>query len=338
MKTFSEFNIKNLVLRNRVVLPPMCMYSSDNEGLVSPFQQSHYMSFATGGVGLIILEATGVQPNGRISSNDLGIWNDSQMNSLKQLVVQCQSLGSKVAIQLSHAGRKCRADVEYIVAPSSILHDSTYRLPKELTTKEIKDIVQSFRNASLRVNEAGFDAVELHGAHGYLIHQFLSPISNKRTDEYGGSLENRVRFLKEILISISEVWPKEKPIILRISASDHKDGGINLEESIKIINSIREFIDIVHVSSGGIETVPINLFPGYQVSFAEEIKKECNLPTVAVGLIKELDQVEELLSNERADLVALGRELLRNPNWVLNNAYRNKIDFKFPHQYERAYR
>lgn len=338
MTTFTDFKLKSMTLKNRIVMPPMCMYSSDEEGMVKDFHLSHYVSHATGGVGLIILEATGVEPMGRISSQDLGIWNDEQIFGLKSLVTNCKKYGTKVAVQLSHAGRKCRANVDYIVAPSAIKHDDNYRLPKELTKEEIKDIVLNFRNASIRVNEADFDALELHGAHGYLIHQFLSPISNKRTDEYGGSLENRVRFLKEILMSISEVWPKEKPIILRISATDHKVGGITTKESIDIINNIKEFIDIVHVSSGGIETVPIKLYPGYQVKFAEAIKNECNVPTIAVGLIKDYDHVEEVLSNDRADLVALGRELLRNPNWVLNNAYNHKIQINYPEQYERAYR
>ncbi|MDG2870803.1 oxidoreductase, partial [Vibrio parahaemolyticus] len=182
------------------------------------------------------------------------------------------------------------------------------------------------------------DAIEIHAAHGYLIHQFLSPISNHRTDEYGGCLTNRVRFLKQILLSVREEWPENRPIILRVSASDYVSDGINIYMMKDIINEIKELIDIVHVSSGGLVLAPINIFPGYQVKFAEYLKNETGLPTIAVGLITNIDQVEEILGNERADLVALGRELLRNPNWILNNAISHNVKIEYPSQYIRAYK
>lgn len=318
-------------------MPPMCMYSSDEEGMVKDFHEVHYVSRAVGGVGLIIVEATGVIPNGRITSNDLGIWSDKHILGLKSLVDKAKVYGSKMAIQLAHAGRKCTSNDEYIVAPSPIRFSEDYRIPRELTKDEIKEIVLAFREAARRADEAGFDSIEVHGAHGYLIHEFLSPIANKRTDEYGGSLENRTRFLKEILSSIKEIWPEEKPILLRVSADDYSEDGINKEEMVRIINEVKENIDMVHVSTGGLISAKFNIFPGYQVKHSETIRKECNIPTIAVGLIEEYNQIEEILNNDRADLVALGRAILRDPYIILNMAYDNDLEVKYPKQYERGY-
>lgn len=337
MKALTEYKIKNMVLKNRIVMPPMCMYSSDERGFVKDFHKIHYTSRAIGGVGLIIVEATGVVPNGRITSRDLGIWSDDHIEGLKSLVESVKAYGSKIAIQLAHAGRKCTSNDEYIVAPSPLRFSEEYRVPRELTVEEIKGLVKSFRDAALRAYKAGFDAIEIHGAHGYLIHEFLSPLTNKRTDEYGGSLENRTRFLKEILLAVKEVWPKDKPILLRVSADDYMEGGINKEEMVKIINEVKEYIDMVHVSTGGLISVRFPIFPGYQISHSETIKRKCNIPTIAVGLINELDQIEEILYNNRADLVAIGRGLLRDPHFVLNMAYKNRLKMKYPTQYERGY-
>lgn len=338
MKSLSKFKIKDLELNNRIVMPPMCMYSSDNEGYVKDFHEVHYSSRALGGVGLIILEATAVVPNGRISNRDLGIWDDSHIEGLKSIVSKSKAYGSKMGIQLAHAGRKSDSGDEFIVGPSAIRHSDNYEMPRELSKEDIKEVVLAFKEATRRANEAGFDVIEIHGAHGYLVHEFLSPISNKRTDEYGGSIENRVRFLKEIIHSVKEVWPSEKPIFLRVSADDYVEGGINKEEIVKIINLVKEDIDVVHVSSGGIQDAKIDLFPGYQVSHSETIKSQCNIPVIAVGLIKEFDHVEEILANNRADLVALGRELLRNPFFVLEMARDNKeADFPYPRQYARSF-
>lgn len=319
-------------------MPPMCMYSSDNNGHVKDFHEVHYVSRALGGVGLIILEATAVVPNGRISNGDLGIWDDSHIEGLKSIVNKSQAYGTKMGIQLAHAGRKSDSGDAFIVGPSAIKHSNDYKMPRELSIEDIKEIVLAFKEAARRSNEAGFDVIEIHGAHGYLIHEFLSPISNKRTDEYGGTIENRVRFLKEILHSVKEVWPSGKPILLRVSADDYIQGGIDKEEMVKIIDLVKQDIDVVHVSSGGIQDAKINVFPGYQVTHAETIKRECNIPVIAVGLITQFDHVEEILSNNRADLVALGRELLRNPFFVLEMAKsRNKEDFPYPKQYKRSF-
>lgn len=338
MKSLSSFKIKNLELNNRVVMPPMCMYSSDNDGYVKDFHQVHYVTRALGGVGLIIMEATAIVPNGRISNRDLGIWEDGHIKGLKSVVNKSKAYGSKIGIQLAHAGRKSDSEDEFIVAPSAIKHSEDYEIPRELSIDHIKEVILAFKNAARRAEEAGFDTIEIHGAHGYLIHQFLSPISNKRTDEYGGNIENRVRFLKEILHSVKEVWPAEKPIFLRVSADDYVQGGIDKEEMVKIVNLVKEDLDIIHVSSGGVQDADINIFPGYQVTHAETIKRECNVPVIAVGLIKKFDHVEEILSNNRADLVALGRELLRNPFFVLEMAKsRNLEDFPYPRQYKRSF-
>ncbi len=337
MKVLTEYKIKDMVLKNRIVMPPMCMYSTDESGFVKDFHKVHYTARAIGGVGLIIVEATGVIPNGRITSNDLGIWSDDHIEGLKSLVESVKAYGSKIAIQLAHAGRKCTSNDEYIVAPSPIRFSDKYREPKELTVEGIKGLVNSFKDAALRADKAGFDAIEIHGAHGYLIHEFLSPLTNKRNDEYGGSLENRTRFLKEILLAVKEVWPDEKPILLRVSADDYIDGGINKEEMVKIINEVKEYIDMVHVSTGGLISVRFPIFPGYQVTHSETIRRECNIPTIAVGLINEYDQIEEILYNNRADLVAIGRGLLRDSQFVLNMAYENNLKIKYPIQYERGY-
>ncbi len=337
LKTFKEYSLGGLELKNRIVMPPMCMYSSDDSGHVKDWHVVHYVTRAIGGVGLIIVEATAVTPNGRISGKDLGIWSDEQVPGLKSIVDGCKKHGSKVAIQLAHAGRKCNAEGEITVAPTSYNFSESYRIPKELTKEEIKEIVKNFKNAAKRANDAGFDAIEIHGAHGYLIHEFLSPRSNMRQDEYGGNVENRTRFLKEIISAVKEAWPKKKPLLLRISADDYLDGGLNINEMVKIINLVKNDIDIVHVSSGGLENVSIQTYPGYQVKYSEIIKKECNIQTIAVGLINEYDQVEEILMNDRADLVALGRELLRNPYWVLLNAYERDFDIDYPKQYERGF-
>lgn len=338
MKTFDKYNIKNLELKNRIVMPPMCTYSSDNEGFVKNFHRMHYGSRAIGGASLLILEATAVIKNGRISDRDLGIWDDAHIEGLKSIVDNIHPYGAKAGIQLAHAGRKSESGDEYIVAPSPISHSYKYRRPRELSKEDIGELVEHFKMAARRADEAGFDTIEIHAAHGYLIHEFLSPITNKREDEYGGSLENRTRFLNEILEEVQKVWPSEKPIFVRFSASDYKEGGIDKDEIVKIIDKSKNNFDIAHISSGGLVDTHIDVFPGYQVEFANTVRKKCNIPTIAVGLIENFNQVEDILSNERADLVALGRELLRRPYAPLDMAYNNNIDIDFPSQYRRAFR
>jgi NADPH2 dehydrogenase len=337
MNTFDEYSLKSMKLKNKIVMPPMCMYSANNLGIANDFHFTHYTTRALGGVGFIIMEATGISENGRISDSDLGIWNDSHIDGLKKIVDAVKAYGSKIAIQINHAGRKYEGKSGKIVAPSAIGFNENSKLPIELSKDEIKEIILAFKAAAIRANKAGFDALEVHGAHGYLIHQFLSPLSNLREDEYGKTLENRTRFLKEILVSIKEVWPADKPLILRVSATDYVEGGIDIKDMVKIINIIKPYVDIVDVSSGGLVPAKINIFPGYQIKLAEEIKGQCKLPVITVGLITEVNMVEEILSNNRADLVALGRELLRNPFWVLNCAKEKKGSITLPKQYERAF-
>ncbi|AVK47559.1 NADPH dehydrogenase [Clostridium sp. MF28] len=338
MNTFKNYTLKNTNLKNRIVMPPMCMYSSDETGMANDFHYTHYVTRAIGAVGLIILESTGVVENGRTTDNDLGIWDDKHIDGLKKIVNGVKKYGSKIAIQLNHGGRKYTGAASQAVAPSAVKFDERSTLPKELTRDDIKEIVLNFKEAAKRADKAGFDAIEIHGAHGYLIHQFLSPLSNLRKDEYGGDIKNRIRFLKEILEAVKEVWPKEKAILLRVSAYDYKEGGITLNDMIEIINEIKEYIDIVHLSTGGLIPVEINAYPGYQVNYSSIIKEKCNIPTIAVGLITDINMAEEIISNGRADLVAVGRELLRNPYFVLNEAKSRNIDFDYPEQYKGAFK
>lgn len=334
---FSNFAIKNLRLKNRIVMAPMCQYSADTNGYVTDWHITHYASRAIGGVGLILLEATAVEPRGRISANDLGIWEDQHIRGLSTLVETCKKHDAAIGIQLAHAGRKCSIPSERIVAPSPIAFSSEYQLPHELSLIEIREIINSFKLAADRALKAGFDVIEVHGAHGYLINEFLSPLSNKRTDEYGGSYENRVRFLREILLAIREVWSNEKALILRISAEDYDADGNHPDDLARMINLLKDcHIDIINVSSGAVVPASFSTFPGYQLPFSEEIKKETGLPTIAGGLITSSYMAEEVISNRRGDLVYIGRELLRNPYWPLQAAKELKADITWPKQYERA--
>jgi NADPH2 dehydrogenase len=337
MNTFKSYNLKNTVLKNRIVMPPMCMYSSDETGKAGEFHFNHYVSRAVGGVGMIIAEATAVQKNGRTTDRDLGLWEDNQIDGLNKIVEGIRRYGTKAAIQLNHGGRKYTGSWGKAVAPSSVKFSDNSCLPEALTEDGIKEIADSFKNAAVRADKAGFDVLELHAAHGYLIHQFLSPLSNIREDRYGGNLENRTRLLSEILLSVRSVWPEEKPILLRVSADDYKDGGITLEDMVQIINSVKGHIDMVHVSTGGLVPAEINAYPGYQVNYSNAIKHECNIPTIAVGLITGIELAEEIISDSRADLVAVGRELLRNPYFAINAARANSLKIDYPEQYKAAY-
>lgn len=336
MKTFEPFTLKNLTLKNRIVMAPMCMYSAEEDGLATKFHDTHYTTRAVGGVGLIIVEACAVTPNGRISDNDLGLWNDKQADALKHIVSNVKSYGSAIGVQLAHAGRKHVGSATWPVAPSAIAFDEDSRVPQELSTSDIKGIISKFQSAAKRAVEAGFDTVEIHSAHGYLLHEFLSPVSNIRTDEYGGSLENRTRLLQEVIQAVKAVMPIDMPLLLRVSATDYIDEGITCDEMTKIINLVKENVDMVHVSSGGLLNVWLDVYPGYQVQYAEQIKQECSVKTMAVGKITNIEMIEELINNQRCDLVALGRELLRNPYFVLN-AGKVKHEEVLPRQYVRGF-
>lgn len=336
-KLFTPFKVKDLIIKNRIMMPPMCMYSSDDTGSVKSWHYIHYATRAFGQVGLIIVEATAIEKRGRISDKDLGLWDDALVEGLAHLVEEVKKHGCHIGIQLNHAGRKCSIPYENIIAPSPIPFDETYKVPDEMTLDDIKKIVDAFAQAAKRANMAGFDLIELHGAHGYLINQFLSPLTNKRNDEYGGSVENRVRFLKEVISAVRQVWPHEKPLMLRVSAEEYAPDGNHASDVAHIINLVKdEGIDIIDVSSGAVVPAKINVYPGYQVTYAETIKRLTNLPVIAGGLITEPVMAEEILQNKRADMVYIGRELLRNPYWALHAAKKLNANIMWPPQYERA--
>jgi len=336
-KLFSNYRIKDLELKNRIVMAPMCMYSADDDGKAKEWHELHYASRAVGGVGLIIQEATAVESRGRISSNDLGIWDDSQIEGLKKIADTCRKYGAKMGIQLGHAGRKCEAENERIIAPSPVAFSNEYRVPNEMTKSEINEVVKAFQNSAERCVEIGYDIIEIHGAHGYLINEFLSPLANNRTDEYGGSKESRARFLKEVVQAVRNVWPVEKPLLLRVSAEDYAEEGNRPEDLADLINLVKgEGVDLINVSSGGVVSIVPKAFQGYQVKFAEIIKEKTTLPVVAGGLIIEPHMAEEILQNERADLIYFGRVLLRNPYWSLHADNELSNIAIWPKQYERA--
>ncbi|WP_288479115.1 NADPH dehydrogenase NamA [uncultured Clostridium sp.] len=336
---FKEFSLKNLNLRNRVVMAPMCMYMAENDGMVNDFHYVHYLNRAIGGVSAIILEATAVEARGRISDRDLGIWDDKHIDGLKKLAEGIKKYGAYAGIQLGHAGRKCEIKSENIIAPSAIAFSSEYKTPIEMSKTEMEEVKIAFREGARRALEAGFDFIEIHGAHGYLLSEFLSPLANKREDEYGGSLENRARFLVEIIREIKKVWPEDKALLLRVSSKDYVEGGNTKVEMAEIINIVKkEGVDLINVSTGGIVSdAVINAYPGYQVPDAEYIKEKCNIPVMAGGLITTTAQGTEIIENNRADLVFLGRVLLRDPYWVLNEAKKRNVELDYlPSAYMRG--
>lgn len=339
-KLFSQFKIKNITIPNRVVLPPMCQYTAKEDGKVTDWHIVHYGARAIGKVGLIIVEATGVEPRGRITDNDLGIWSNEHVEGLKRLVDFGHEQGSIMAIQLAHAGRKATiTKQDTVIAPSAIPFDEESVTPREMTEADIIEVINAFALGARRANEAGFDLIEIHGAHGYLINQFLSPVTNKRTDSYGVTREGRTRFLKEIILAIKQEWPEEKPILLRVSATEYIENGINVNEMIEILKQAKEWgVDIIDVSSGGLLPININLGVGYQIKLSEKIREEVGLPTITVGLITEPELAEEIIFNERADFVALGRELLRNPHWPLQAATKLNHDIEWSKPYQRSKR
>lgn len=335
-KLFSSYTIKNVTLKNRIVMSPMCMYSCmDEDGLVNDWHITHYTSRAVGQVGLVILESSAITKQGRISPQDLGIWSDEHIEGLKKLVELNHQHDSKIGIQLGHAGRKAELEEE-IISPSPLAFNEQMKQPKEMTRDEINETVQAFKDAARRAKEAGFDVIELHGAHGYLINQFLSPLSNHRTDEYGGSLENRYRFLSEVIEAVKEVW--EGPLFVRISATDHTEGGNTPDTYVHYSKKMKEQgVDLIDVSSGANVPAKIDVFPGYQVPYADQIRKEAEIATGAVGLILNGVQAEEILKNDRADLILLARELLRDPYWPRTAAVELGTEIKPARQYDRGW-
>lgn len=315
---FKNKNIGNLQLKNTIVMPPMCMYKSDESGEIKPFHHYHYVARALGGVGLIIVEATAVEPRGRISSNDLGLWSDEHIKKHKKLNKKCHYFGAKTAIQLAHAGRKSEVVHSTPIAPSQIAfsEQTPYKIPQVATLEDIKNIKKLFVDSAIRAKKANYDAIELHAAHGYLLCEFLSPLSNQRDDIYGGSLENRCRLTLEIAKEIKE--KVKLPLIVRISADEWMNEGWNINDSIYLSKELENLgVNAIHVSSGGNQSNP-NKTPKiealYQADFAKQIKEALKIPVIAVGLITTGTQGEDLLKNAYCDFVAYGRELLKNPN------------------------
>ena len=332
---FSPIKFRSVEVKNRIMMAPMCQYSATNDGLANSWHLVHYLTRAVGGTGLIIFEATAVERKGRITDKDLGLWDDAQIEPLKKIVDECKCFGTTLGVQLSHSGRKCEIEEEQPVAPSRIHWSNEYKEPKELSQQEIKIIILNFRESAKRALRAGFDVIEIHAAHGYLIHEFLSPLSNKRTDEYGGPTENRVRFLKEVIKAVREEWPIDRPLFLRVSADDFVEVGIDLDEMIRMLRYIDSAdIDLIHVSSGGLLPANIELYQGYQVRYSEKIKKELGFPTATVGLITDPKFAQQILVECKADLIAIGRELLRNPYWALMASSVTKEPCRWPFQYE----
>ena len=329
----------------------MCQYSAD-DGVATNWHDVHIGSFATGGAGLIMMEAAGVTPEGRISTKCLGLWRDDQAERLRPIIDFAHSMGSSIGIQLAHAGRKASclppwrdhpmASAEEggweCVAPSAISFSGKYPTPRALSKSEIAQLVRSFADAAKRCVQVGFDLVEIHAAHGYLIHQFLSPISNNREDEYGGSFENRIRFMLEIAEAVRRSIPESMPLFVRISASDWLDGGWTIDDSVELAKRLRALgVDLIDVSSGGTSSgAPVPVGPGYQVPFADAIKKKAGIATCAVGLITEPEQAEAIVKEERADAVMMAREFLRNPRWPLHAAKVLGAEVNWPAQLLRG--
>lgn len=349
MKLFTPITFRNVELKNRIVMSPMCMYSAE-EGVANDFHFVHYGSRAQGGAGLIIVEATGVEPRGRITNKCLGIWNDEQALALKKIVdFVHQNSKSKIGIQLAHAGRKSSVSAATnrqmsleegweTIAPSPIPFHHSERIPHELSVDEIKTLVEDFQKAAKRAVEVGFDVLEIHGAHGYLIHQFLSPLSNTRTDEYGGSFENRARFLMEIVDAVNSEITENQALFVRISGTEYAENGWEISDSVELSKALKaKNVDLVDVSSGGnINGVTIPLRPGYQVPLAEDVKKNSDVKTGAVGLITSAEQAEQILQNGQGDLIFLAREILRNPYFAVQSSWESGDDCFYPHQYLRA--
>ncbi|MFK4156023.1 NADH:flavin oxidoreductase/NADH oxidase [Streptomyces fungicidicus] len=354
---FEPCTLRGVTVPNRVWMPPMCQYSAAPEGPATgapgDWHFAHYAARAAGGTGLIVVEATAVSPEGRISPYDLGIWNDTQVEAFRRITRFLTSQGTVPAIQLAHAGRKASTDRTWKggapvgpdghgwqpVAPSPLAFDERHPVPDELTVEQIHDIVEQFRAAARRALAAGFEVAEIHGAHGYLINEFLSPYSNHRTDAYGGSYENRTRFAMEVVDAVREEWPDDKPLFFRVSATDWlEEAGWTPDDTVRFASELHAHgIDLLDVSTGGnAPGVRIPTGPGYQVPFAARVRNETPMPVAAVGLITDAGQAAKILANGEADAVFLGRELLRNPSWALHAARELGGEVHIPDQYHRS--
>lgn len=352
MNLFATLRLRELELKNRIGVSPMCEYSA-KDGHPQAWHMVHLGSRAVGGAGLVFTEATAVQAIGRISPADTGIYLDSHVEAWKPIAGFIREHGAVAGMQLAHAGRKGSTAVPWLgggkvaaseggwepVAPSAVAFDASYPQPRALTIAEIDQIVEDFRAAARRALAAGFQVAEVHAAHGYLAHEFLSPFANQRTDEYGGSFENRIRFAVRVVEAVRETWPEKWPVFVRISATDWKEGGWDLGQSIELCKRLKGLgADLIDVSSGGmLPGVKIPVGPGYQVGFAEAIRREAGIATAAVGMLTDAAQAETVLTSGQADVVFLAREMLRDPYWPRRAAQELGVKIKPPVQYERAW-
>ncbi len=349
MALFEQLCIRGVRLRNRIVLSPMCMYSCpDRDGMANDWHLVHLGARATGGAALVFTEATAVEPRGRISVVDLGLWEDRQTEPLARVVRFITERGSVAGIQLAHAGRKAGIVLPMVdqrpgdrwetVAPSPIPFGN-YPPPVPLDEAGIRSVITAFAAAARRAVTAGFTVIEVHAAHGYLLHEFLSPLSNHREDAYGGSFQGRIRFLLEVVDAVRAAIPEDLALFVRISATGWAEGGWDLEQSVELARALgRHGADVIDASSGGLVTgVTVPEGPGYQVPFAERIRRATGISTMAVGLITEANQAETIVRTGQADLVALGRAMLRDPNWPLRSARELRADLQPPRQYGRAW-
>jgi 2,4-dienoyl-CoA reductase-like NADH-dependent reductase (Old Yellow Enzyme family) len=334
---FSPMQLRGVSARNRIWISPMCQYSVFKEdGVATDWHMVHLGSRAAGGAGLIIVEATAVEARGRISARDLGLWNEEQAAALAPIVAFMVEHGSVPVIQLAHAGRK--ANVADAIAPSAIAYEKM-ETPQEMGPAEIDAVIAAFEQGTKLALQAGFQGIELHGAHGYLFHSFLSPVSNKRTDEYGGSLENRSRLLRRVTERVRAALPENLPLFVRISATDWIEGGWDVDESVELAQMLKSLgVDLIDVSSGGISPAQqVRIGPGYQVPYAKRIRREAGIPTAAVGLITEAEQADEIVRSGKADAVLIARASLRNPYWPVHAARRLGQEVTIPSQYLRGW-
>jgi 2,4-dienoyl-CoA reductase-like NADH-dependent reductase (Old Yellow Enzyme family) len=350
-KLFSPLTLRGVAFRNRIFVSPMCQYSGTN-GMPSDWHLVHLGSRAVGGAACVIQEATAVTPEGRISPADLGIWSDAHTEAYKPITAFIEGQGAVPGIQLAHAGRKASVAAPWEgekaiqkneggwtpLAPSALAFADHSSMPTEMTEAQIAETIAAFAAATHRARAAGYRLVEIHAAHGYLLHEFLSPLSNKRTDRYGGSLENRMRLVCEVASAVRKAWPETLPLFVRISASDWAEGGWEIEQSVALAQKLKERgVDLIDTSSAGlVPTAKITVGPGYQVPFAERIRKDAAMPTGAVGMIADAKQAAGILDAGQADIVLLARELLRDPYWPLHAAQALGDEIAWPKQYDRA--
>lgn len=348
---FNQLELREIRFRNRIAVSPMCQYSSD-DGFATDWHLVHLGTRAVGGAGLVFTEAAAVEARGRISPSDLGIWKDAHVEQLARITGFIREQGAVPGIQLAHAGRKASTGVPWdgraaigeteggwqVLAPSEIPFAKDYPNPREMGQNDIDEVVAAFAAAATRALNAGFEVVEIHAAHGYLLHEFLSPLSNRRTDKYGGSFENRTRLVRRVIDEVRKVWPERLPLFMRISSTDWVEGGWDLGESIALARLARDQgVDLVDCSSGGnVAAARIPTGPGYQSGFAERIRSEAGVPTGAVGMITSPQQADHVIRTGQADLVSLARQLLRDPYWPLRAAAELKAETAWPNQYLRA--